>query len=154
MISTFGRYALRIMGDLAQNTDAGFIKLKDIAKRQQLSHSYLANIMAKLSEAGLVETRRGTRIGGARLVKPPQDYTIAEILIAADETLAPMVCLLPDTEGCPRAEFCPTRRVWEGYAQVTFDYLNSKTLADIACVEDKNPPSLPRLCSTPPRSNN
>ena len=139
MISTNGRYALRVMTDLAQHMDQGYIKLEDIAKRQELSKSYLANIMSKLSKAGLVNGKRGARGGGVKLTKEPSEYTVAEILTAADERLAPVACLVTGAEECHRAKTCPTRKIWEEYEEITMKFLMSKTLADVACLGGETP---------------
>lgn len=138
MISTNGRYALQVMTDLAQHSENGFIKLEYIAKRLNLSESYLHNIMSKLSRAGLIDGKRGARGGGIRLTKAPKEYTVAEILTAAGEKLAPIACLLPDAAECPRASRCPTRQMWEEFGAISFNYLNSKTLAEVARIDSSN----------------
>ena len=148
MISTNGRYALRVMTDLAQHMDQGYIKLEDVAKRQELSKSYLANIMSKLSKAGLVNGKRGARGGGVRLTKAPSEYTVAEILTAANERLAPVACLMTGSEECHRAKTCPTRKVWEEYEEITMNFFMNKTLADVACLDGENPPPAPEVKTT------
>lgn len=154
MFSTHGRYALRIMTDLAQHySGEEYTSLKDIAERQELSKSYLSNITAQLSKAGLLESKRGPNGGGVRLARPPQEYNIAEILIAAGENIAPVVCLAPGSEECPRTEHCPTRKLWEEYEQASIDFLKSRSLADLADEEDYTPDSAPRLCDTAHRND-
>lgn len=137
MFSTNGRYALRVMTDLAEHIGQDYIKLEDIAKRQELSKSYMANIMAKLSKAGLIVGKRGAHGGGVMLTRDPKEYTVAEILTAADEKLAPVACLLPNAEACPRADFCPTRKMWVEYGEISTNYLNGKTLADIVSLDER-----------------
>ena len=134
MFSTNGRYALRVMVDLAEHMGQGHIRLDDIAKRQGLSKSYISNIMAKLSKAGLVDGKRGAYDGGVKLIKEPKEYTVAEILVAANEKLAPVACLSPGAAECPRVNICSTRKMWEEYAELTSNFLTSRTLADLARV--------------------
>ena len=137
MFSTNGRYALRVMADLAEHIGQGYIKFEDIAKRQELSRSYMANIMAKLSKAGLVDGKRGAHGGGVKLIKEPKEYTVAEILAAADEKLAPVACLLPNAEKCHRANICPTRQMWLEYEEMSMKFLTGKTLADLVCADTR-----------------
>ncbi len=131
MISTKGRYALRIMVDLAEHADKGYIMLKDIAARQGLSESYLENIAAKLSKAKIVISKRGIHGGGFKLATAPENLTVADILIAAGEELAPVACLKSGSEACRRQETCKTLCLWQQYYDVTLNYLNGTTLADV-----------------------
>ncbi len=130
MISTRGRYALRMMVDLAQHQGEGFVSLKDIAKRQEISKKYLEQIIPVLNRAALLETSRGFA-GGYRLVKAPHQYTVAEILFATEGNLAPVSCLSGTENNCPRQNECATLFVWQGLQKVEIDYLNSITLQDI-----------------------
>lgn len=130
MISTRGRYALRVMADLALHDTDGFISLKDIAARQDLSKHYLESIMPLLADAALVESQRGAG-GGYRLTRSAQDYTVAEILLATDEELAPVACLKPEAPYCDKTPHCPTLRLWREYHALTIRFFSEKTLADV-----------------------
>ena len=113
LISTRGRYALRIMADLAERQSEGFVPLKDLARCQEISEKYLESITKLLVKAGLLEGLRG-KGGGYRLVKPPEKCTLEEILLLTEDTLAPVSCLEPGASACPRAADCRTLPVWEG----------------------------------------
>lgn len=126
-ISTKGRYALRIMIDLANNNNGTFISLKDIAKRQGVSVKYLEQIVSMLNKANYLETARGNN-GGYRLAKKVEEYTIGDILRATEGDLAPIACI--NQEECNEKENCKTFKFWEGLDKVINDYVDSKTLAD------------------------
>ncbi len=129
MFSTKGRYALRAMTDLA--THSGWVSLGDVSERQNISRKYLEQVIALMHKAGYVKSLRG-KGGGYRLTRKPEDYTIGEILRAAEGSLAPVACLqCTNDEICPRIMECPTVDVWRGLGKVTSSYLDSKTLADI-----------------------
>ncbi|MBR3300147.1 MAG: Rrf2 family transcriptional regulator [Clostridia bacterium] len=130
MISTRGRYALRMMIDLAEHNDEGFIPLKEIAKRQDISKKYLEQIIPILNRSGLLLTSRGFG-GGYRLNKPAKDYTVWEILITTEGDMAPVTCLEGGNNTCPRRFECATLPVWQGLRDVVEDYLSSVTLQDI-----------------------
>ena len=130
MISTRGRYALRMMVDLAQHQDNSFIALKDIADRQNISKKYLEQIVPLLNHSGLLQTTRGFQ-GGYRLNKAPREYTVAEILHVTEGNMAPVACLESETNTCPRCDECVTLPVWAGLRKVINDYLSSITLQDI-----------------------
>ena len=130
MISTKGRYALRMMVDLAQHQGEGFISLKDIASRQDISKKYLEQIIPILNRTSLLQTSRGFA-GGYKLVKAPKDYTVGEILRATEGSLAPVTCLEGETNNCPRCGECATLFVWEGLQKVETEYLDGITLQDI-----------------------
>lgn len=130
LISTRGRYALRMMLDLAEHADEGYVSLKDIARRQEVSKKYLEQIVPILSLFGLVQTARGYQ-GGYRLAKHPAEYTVLEILQATEGTLAPVTCLEGDTNSCPRQDDCLTLSVWNGLNKVVNEYLSGITLEDI-----------------------
>ena len=130
MISTRGRYALRMMVDLAQHQGDGFVSLKDIAKRQEISKKYLEQIIPVLNHAALLQTSRGSA-GGYRLIKKPAEYTVGEILFATEGSLAPVSCLEGKVNTCPRRGECATLFVWEGLQKVENEYLYSITLQDI-----------------------
>ena len=126
-ISTKGRYALRMLLDLAMHRDDGFIALKDIAERQNLSKKYLEQIVPLLNRSGLLRTNRGFQ-GGYMLSKPASECTVGEILRLTEGSLAPITCLEQEVNECPRQSSCITLPMWEGlYKQIT-DYLDNITL--------------------------
>ena len=129
MFSTKGQYALRAMADLAQHD--GWVSLGDVAKRQNISRKYLEQVISLMSKAGYVESLRG-KGGGYRLTRKPEEYTLGQILRAAEGSLAPVSCR-DCTRGriCPVMDTCSTISVWRDLGKVTSDYLNNKTLADI-----------------------
>ena len=129
-ISTKGRYALRMMLDLAEHQGDGYVALKDIAQRQGISKKYLEQIVPMLGRADVLRTTRGYQ-GGYRLAKGPGDYTVGEILRITEGDLAPVACLQSGEVDCPRAEQCLTISVWEGLYHVINRYLDSITLQDI-----------------------
>ena len=129
-ISTKGRYALRLMLDLAEHQGDGCISLRDVAQRQDISKKYLEQIVPTLSRAGFLLTNRGYQ-GGYRLSKAPEEYTVGEVLRITEGDLAPVACLQTGVVDCPRAEQCLTISVWEGLYKVVNRYLDSITLQDI-----------------------
>ena len=135
LISTKGRYALRIMIDLAEHQTDEFISLRGIAQRQEISEKYLESIIRMLVKARVVESLRG-KGGGYRLKKDPDQYTVGSILRLTEESLAPVSCLAADAETCPRAGNCRTLALWQGLDKVIYDYLESVTIADLmeSCV--------------------
>ena len=137
MISTRGRYALRVMIDLAEHIDEGYIPLQTIAKRQGISEKYLESILAVLSKAGLLDAVRG-RGGGYRLSKPAKEYTAFEVLSLTEGTLAPVTCLERGQQ-CENAVNCRTLPLWQGLDQVIAAYLCSYTLADLTREEKPQP---------------
>lgn len=128
-ISTKGRYALRVMIDLALNSDGNFIALKEIAKRQDITVKYLEQIVALLNKAGFLETARGNA-GGYKLAKEPKDYIVGDILRATEGDLEPIICLTEDGV-CQRKQICKTYSFWKGLDDVINDYIDSKTLEDL-----------------------
>lgn len=137
MISTRGRYALRVMIDLAEHIDEGYIPLQTIAKRQGISEKYLESILAVLSKAGLLDAVRG-KGGGYRLSKPAKEYTAFEVLFLTEGTLAPVTCLERGQQ-CENAVNCRTLPLWQGLDQVIAAYLCSYTLADLTREEKPQP---------------
>lgn len=133
-ISTKGRYALRLMLDLAQHGNQGFTALKDIAERQDISKKYLEQIVPLLSRAGMLRTTRGYQ-GGYMLAGDADKITVGDILRVTEGSLAPVSCLDDAENMCRRAQDCMTLGVWEGLYTVVTDYLDSITLRDII---DKN----------------
>lgn len=127
MIATKGRNALKVMLDLAQQPVGTNIPLADIAERVRESQKYLEATVAQLSAAGLIISARG-KLGGYRLARKPEEYTVAEIITAAEGSLAPVSCL---DGGCENAEGCLTLPLWRELDEVIMNFLNSKSLADL-----------------------
>lgn len=130
MISTKGRYALRVMIDLAENEDESYVSLKDVAKRQDISMKYLEMIVSMLNKGKMVQSLRG-KTGGYKLAKQPSEYTVGEILKLTEGTLAPVMCLEENAETCERAGDCITLLLWQKLDNVINEYLNSITLEDV-----------------------
>ena len=130
LISTKGRYALRVMIDLAEHRSEEFISLREIAIRQEISEKYLESIIRMLVKAKVVESLRG-KGGGYRLKKAPEDYTADSILSLTEESLAPVACLEENADACPRAARCKTLSLWRGLDQAIHTYLKSVTIADL-----------------------
>lgn len=126
-ISTKGRYALRIMLDLAQHNDQGPVALREISERQNITPKYMESIMALLLRDNLVQSLRG-KAGGYRLTRKPAQYPLYEILSTAEGGLAPVHCLAMEENECPIRKSCLTIPVWEGLHKVIEDYLSSLTL--------------------------
>lgn len=129
MISTRGRYALRVMLNLATNEGEAYIPLDSIARREGISEKYLEGILAVLSRAGMVQALRG-KGGGYKLSRRPEEYPIGEILRLTEKTLAPVSCLEAGMD-CPQAADCPTFPLWQGLDKVIDDYLMAHTLQDL-----------------------
>ena len=129
-ISTKGRYALRMMMDIAEHQDQGLVALKDIAARQDISKKYMEQIALQLTQAGMLQAVRGHQ-GGYRLVQPPASYTVGAILQVTEGSLTPVACLDHSPNACPRCDFCPTLPVWQGLERVITEYLHGVTLADV-----------------------
>ncbi len=134
MISTRGRYALRVMIDLAEHRSGGFIPLKDVARRQAISQKYLEGIMTLLSKNELVEGLRGKE-GGYRLSRDPKDYRVGDILRITEGTLAPVACLGSNEKPCERAASCKTLPLWTELDRLIAGYLDSVTLADLSAID-------------------
>ena len=128
-ISTKGRYALRVMIDIAINSKGEYVSVKDIANRQEISKKYLEQIMTMLVKSGLIETTRGN-IGGYKLTKTPKEYAIGDILRATEGNLAPLDCLV-NNSSCSRKENCKTYSFWAGLDNVINEYIDNKTLEDL-----------------------
>ena len=137
-ISTKGRYALRMLYDLALHHDEGYVSLKDIAERQNISKKYLEQIVPLLNKSGILKTNRGNR-GGYMMSKKPSDYTVGDVLRATEGSLAPVACLEYAPNDCPRAAECSTLYIWEGLFEAVNSYLDSITIQDIV---DRNASSL------------
>ena len=129
-ITSKGRYALRVMLDLAQHPDDGFVSLKTVAERQGISMKYLEAIVGNLKKAELLESTRGKE-GGYRLSRDPADYTVEEILHAIEDNLAPVSCIKDGSIQCDRADACQTLPMWKELDEITNAYLNTVTLEDL-----------------------
>lgn len=129
-ISTKGRYALRLMLDLAYNHTGSFIPIKNISQRQDISDKYLEQIITQLSRAGLVKSARGAQ-GGYMLAKEPQEYTVGEILRLLEGNLAPVACVDDTKEACTRVDECVTMEVWREIKDAVNKVVDNITLADL-----------------------
>lgn len=129
-ISTRGRYAIRVMLDLAEHNNGEYIPLMDIAKRQEISEKYLESIVSALSKNKLVTALRG-KGGGYRLAKAPEEYTIGSILKVAEGSLAPIACLEDETNQCERAGECRTLKMWQDLYKLIDNYFENITLQDL-----------------------
>lgn len=129
-ISTKGRYALRLLLDLSEHRGDGFISLKEIAERQDISKKYLEQIIPILNKTGVLRTNRGAQ-GGYMLARTPDKYTVGEILRLTEGSLAPVACLEQEPNLCERQESCATLPVWQGLYRVIIEYLDGITLQDI-----------------------
>ena len=129
-ISTKGRYALRMMIDLAEHREDGYIALKDISKRQDISKKYLEQIVASFNKPDIIRANRGAQ-GGYKLAKEPSQYTVGEILRLTEGTLSPVDCVDQDPVECPRSADCPTLPIWRHLSEIVNEYLDSVTLQDI-----------------------
>lgn len=130
MISTKGRYALRVMVDIALTQGDGYVPMKDVAERQGLSLKYLEQILPPLTKNGLIVGLQG-KGGGYRLTRKPEEYRISEILELTEKELEPVSCLTKGAAECERRSSCRTIGFWEGLDKVIKDYLESKTLRDL-----------------------
>lgn len=129
-ISTKGRYALRMLIDLAEHQNNGYIALKDIAKRQNISKKYLEQIVPILNKSDILMTTRGFQ-GGYKLAKSPDKYTVGEILRLTEGGLAPVSCLEQEPVQCKRSNECATLPIWQGLNRVISDYLDGITLQSV-----------------------
>lgn len=130
MISTKARYALRVMIDLAEHPDAGYIPLKDIAARQEISEKYLEIIIKILVKGKMLKGMRG-KGGGYILTREPSEYIIGEIIELTEGPLAPVACLQPDAEICDRRDICVTLPLWEKYNTLVHNFFFNITLEDV-----------------------
>ena len=134
IVSTKGRYALRVMIDLAEHQAERYVPLKEVAERQEISEKYLENILKVLVQNGFLEGLRG-KGGGYRLTRSPDQYTVAEILLLTEGSLAPVSCLTPGAPACERMANCRTYTMWKGLNDLIADYFGKITLADLAAPE-------------------
>jgi Rrf2 family iron-sulfur cluster assembly transcriptional regulator len=130
LVSTKGRYALRVMIDLAEHGNGAYIPLKDVAERQDISEKYLESIVVLLSRAGLLEGLRG-KGGGYKLTKRPEQYTAGSILKLTEGTLAPVACLEERANSCPRASECRTLPMWKKLDKTLDKFFEGITIADL-----------------------
>ena len=130
MISTRGRYALRVMIDLAEHGGGDFVPMKEVAARQEISLKYIERIMPLLTKENLVEGLHG-KGGGYRLCRPPEDYSVGEILRITEGELAPVACLERGAKPCPRAAECRTLPMWKTYYAMTNEFFDGISIADL-----------------------
>ncbi len=130
MFTTKGRYALRVMIDLAEHEDSGYIPLKEIAERQMISEKYLESILKSLVRAELLKGLRG-KGGGYILTRKPSEYPVGEIIEIVEGTLASVACLTSDAEPCEKASNCQTLPLWQNLDKIVHDYLYTVTIADL-----------------------
>ena len=135
MISTRGRYALRVMIDLAEHNNGEYTPLKEVAERQEISQKYMEGIMASLSKAGFVEGAHG-KGGGYRLSRTPDDYPVGDILRLTEGSLAPVACLEVDAKPCERAAECRTLKMWTKLDKLINDFFDGVTIADLMSQRD------------------
>ncbi len=136
MISTKGRYALRVMIDLAQHEGEGNIPLKDIAERQDISKKYLEIIVKDLVKGGMLNGVSG-KGGGYSLSRKAEEYTVGEIIELMEGTLAPVACLVDGVESCPRSDSCLTLPMWKEYYEMIHQFFYGKKLSDL--LGDRDP---------------
>lgn len=131
LISTRGRYALRVLIDLAEHGQGGYIPMKEIAQRQGISLKYLERILPVLTKSGMIEGLQG-KTGGYRLTRPPEQCALGDILRLTEGDLAPVACLEAGAPACPRSGQCRTLPLWQEFSDLVNDFFDSKTLADVA----------------------
>ncbi|MBD5161573.1 MAG: Rrf2 family transcriptional regulator [Oscillibacter sp.] len=134
MISTRGRYALRLLTDMAERQSDGYVPLKEIAQRQEISEKYLESIVKTLVKGGVLTGLRG-KGGGYRLSKAPDQVAVGAILRMTEGSLAPVACLEPGAAACARAAGCRTYAMWQGLDKVIGTYLDGFTIADLMQAE-------------------
>lgn len=130
LVSTKGRYAIRILIDIAENSNGSYVTLQEIAKRQEISKKYMESIMSILVKHNLIESSHG-KGGGYRLNKAPEQYTVLEIIESTEESLAPVSCLKENAEICPRSPNCSTLSMWKEIHEIITKYFQGKTIADL-----------------------
>ena len=130
LISTKGRYATRMLLDIATHQGDGYVPMKDVAQRQQISKKYMETFTAHLSSAGILSIKRGKE-GGYRLLAAPEEITMLDILKSVEDSLHAVACLECKPNRCPRAPHCMSLPAWEGLDRVVQEYLSSVTLAQL-----------------------
>ena len=134
MVSTRGRYALRVLIDLAEHNNGSYIPMKDVAARQEISLKYLERILPTLTKAKLIEGVHG-KGGGYKLTRSPEEYTVGEVLRLTEGDLAPVACLSPEAEPCERAAECRTLGMWQGFYDLTNKYFDGISIASLTNTE-------------------
>ena len=134
LVSTKGRYALRVLVDMAEHQSDNYLPLKEIAQRQDISEKYLESIVKALVKGGILTGLRG-KGGGYRLRKPPEEYTVGTILQLTEGSLAPVSCLEENAQPCTRAAACRTLAMWQGLDRTIQEYLDGFTIADLMQTE-------------------
>ena len=137
IISTRGRYALRVMIDLAEHQSDGYIPLKEIAERQEISEKYLESILKTLVQKHFLVGLRG-KGGGYRLTRSPEQYTVGSILRQAETSLSPVACLEADALPCARAANCRTLPMWQRLDKLVNEYFDGITVADLMASDDES----------------
>ncbi|MBQ8658530.1 MAG: Rrf2 family transcriptional regulator [Clostridia bacterium] len=135
MISTRGRYALRVMIDIAEHGNGNYIRLDEIARRQEISEKYLESILVILTRGNLLSGLRG-KGGGYKLTKSPEEYTIGSILRLTEGSLSPVACLKEGAQPCNKSAECKTLPVWKGLNDAINGYLDGITLAELTANGD------------------
>ena len=130
MISTRGRYALRVIIDLAEHANGGYIPMKEIAERQEISLKYIERILPDITKGDIIEGIHG-KGGGYRLKRPPEDITVGEILRLTEGDLAPVACLAENAAPCEKKADCRTIKMWSDYAELTNNFFDSITVAQL-----------------------
>ena len=130
LISTRGRYALRVLVDMAEHQTEGFLPLKEVALRQEISEKYLESIIKILVQSGIVTGQRG-KGGGYRLSRPPEEINVGEVLQMQEGPLVPVSCLADGSPSCPRQSLCRTIEFWRGLDDTINNYIHSFTIADL-----------------------
>lgn len=136
MISSRGRYALRVLLDLAERRTGQFTPLKDIAARQEISLKYIEKIMPALAKEGFVTCMHG-KGGGYRLLKDPDAYSVGDVLRVTEGDLAPVSCLMRDAPPCKRAPYCKTLRMWRDYYKLTADFFDNIKITDLLEIQNE-----------------
>lgn len=136
-ISTKGRYAIRLMIDIARHSSGENVSLKDVSKRQDISVKYLEQIVSMLSKAGFLRSQRGSQ-GGYKMTRKPEEYTILDILEVTEGGIAPIACLEDEVNQCPKSAKCPTIALWRGLYDATSNYLKGITIADLVRKAEEN----------------
>lgn len=135
MVSTKGRYALRVLADMAEHRTTDYVPLKEIAARQEISEKYLENIVKTLVQDGILTGLRG-KGGGYRMNVPPDKCTVGRVLRLTEGTLAPIACLDPKSPPCGRVADCRTLPMWQGLSDVINEYLDRYTIADLVRMDE------------------
>ena len=136
LVSTKGRYALRVLVDMAEHQAETYVPLKEIAQRQEISEKYLETLIKPLVQEGIVSGPRG-KGGGYRLTRSPENISVFRVLRVMEGTLAPVACMEEGSAPCPRVQNCRTLPMWKGLNRVIRDYLSSFSIADLSGGEEE-----------------